>query len=278
MVFRKDTQYHRITVIDRGNVRSLKFDNRRQSAIDLRDGYTSDIRYTDYLHLALALKPDAGRALVIGLGGGTLPKRMWRDYREMRIDVVEIDPVVVDVARRYFDMPSDPRLRVFTADGRRFVADTEERYDIVVIDAYYADSIPFHLATTEFFRQVRGVLSSDGVVAYNLIGRVEGDGSELFRSFYRTVRSVWSGVYVFPVGLAQDEAPRLTRNIVMLASDVAVPDAVLLDRIERRVGGRVSVRGFADFGADLYTRPVPVADVPDLSDRFAPVDSVIRVD
>lgn len=278
IVFRKDTQYHRITVIDRGDVRSLKFDNRRQSAIDMRDGYSSDIRYTDYLHLAVALKPDAKKVLVIGLGGGALPKRMWRDYPGMSVDAVEIDPVVVDVAKRYFGMPDDPRLRVFTADGRQYVAGTKERYDIVVIDAYYSDSIPFHLATTEFFEQVRGVLAPDGVVAYNLISRVEGPGSELFRSFHKTLAGVWSDVYVFPVGLSRDNTPGMTHNIVILASDGAVPDGVLLDRIAGRVGGKVSVPGFETFGADLYTKPVPTADVPDISDRYAPVDSLIRVD
>ncbi len=277
-MFRKDTRYHRITVIDRGGVRSLKFGDRRQSAIELRDGYSSDIRYTDYLHLALAVKPDARRVLVIGLGGGTLPKRMWRDYPAMRIDSVEIDPVVVDVARRYFGMPDDPRLRVFTTDGRQYVAGTKERYDIAVVDAYYADSIPFHLATEEFFRQLRGVLTPDGVVAYNLIGRIEGDGSRLFRSFYKTIGAVWRHVYVFPVGLSADATPHLIRNIVILASDAAVPEGILLDRIERRVDGRVSVRGFADFGADLYRRRVPTAGVPVLSDRYAPADSMLPVD
>jgi spermidine synthase len=278
IVFRKDTQYHRITVTDRQGVRSLKFDNRRQSAIDLKDGYSSDIAYTDYLHLALALKPDAKRVLVLGLGGGALPKRMWHDYPGMQIDSVEIDPVVVDVAKRYFGMPDSPRLRVFTQDARQYVATTRDRYDIVVVDAYYADSIPFHLTTAEFFRQVRRILNPDGVVAYNLIGNVEGGNSKLFRSFYKTVGSVWPDTYVFPVGIAKENNPTMIRNIILLASDGAVPDSILLDRIERRVDGRVSVRGFADFGADLYMQRIPIADVPELTDRFAPVDSLIHIE
>lgn len=277
IVFRKDTQYHRITVTDKGDVRSLKFDDRRQSAIDLSDPYTSDIRYTDYLHLALALKPDAKRVLVIGLGGAVLPMRMWHDYPGMTIDSVEIDPVVVDVAKRYFGMPSDPRLHVLTGDGRQYVASTRERYDVVVVDAYYADSLPFHLATDEFFRQVREVLTPDGVVAYNIVASVDGAGSKLFRSIYKTAGGVWPNLYAFPIGLSADREPSRIRNIVLLATGAPVTADVLRQRIARRVDGRVTIDGFDRFGDDLYTKPVPLRDVPKLTDTYAPVDSLIHL-
>jgi spermidine synthase len=277
IVYRKDTQYHRITVIDKGDVRSLKFDDRRQSAIDLSDPYQSDIRYTDYLHLALALKPDAKRVLVLGLGGGVLPKRMWHDYPGISVDSVEIDPVVVDVAHRYFGMPNDPRLRVFTGDGRQFVAATKERYDIVVVDAYYADSLPFHMATAEFFGQVRDILTPGGVVAYNIIASVDGDGSRLFRSIYKTADGVWPHLYAFPIALSQDRAPTAVRNIVLLATAAPVSREELLSRIASRVDGRVTIPGFQSFGDDLDTKPVPTRDVPTLTDGYAPVDSLIHL-
>jgi spermidine synthase len=278
IVYRRDTQYHRITVTDRGNVRSLKFDNRRQSAVDLRDGFTSDIRYTDYLHLAMAVKPDAKRVLVLGLGGGALPKRMFHDYPAVRIDSVEIDPVVADVARRYFDLPDDPRVRVFVGDARQYVKTTKERYDVVVVDAYYSDSLPFHLATEEFFEQVHGVLAPDGVVAYNVISSVEGDSSKLFRSMYRTAEGVWKNLFAFPIGLHAQRDPFALRNIVVLATDAPLTADGLRARVTSRVGGRVSVPSFDRFVDDLYTKPVTVSDVPVLTDRYAPVDSLIHLE
>jgi spermidine synthase len=151
---------------------------------------------------------------------------MWRDYAPMRIDSVEIDPVVVDVARRYFDMPEDPRLRVFTGDARQYVASTKDRYDVIVVDAYYSDSLPFHLATTEFFQQVRGILAPDGVVAYNVISHVEGGGSDLFRSFRKTVGGVWRNVYVFPIGISTDRAPGMLRNGLTAIYENAAADPV----------------------------------------------------
>jgi spermidine synthase len=277
VLFRRDTQYHRITVTEGDGARHLRFDASHQSAIDLADGITSRIRYPDYLQLAMAAKPDAKRVLVIGLGGGAVTTRFWHDYPDVRVDSVEIDPVVVDVARRYFALPEDPRLRVFVQDGRRFVQTSTDTYDIVVIDAYYADSLPFHLTTEEFYREVKSRLSPDGVVAMNIISAVEGDQSKLFRSIYRTSGTVWSRLWVFRVNLGDGAPPTARENIALLATDSRVSTADLLARIRGRVGGRSQVPGFADMGGDLYERAVPMEDVPVMTDAYAPTDSLISV-
>lgn len=277
VLFREDTQYHRITVTEKDNVRSLRFDRSRQTAISLEDGYTSVIAYPNYLHLALAANPEAKRVLVLGLGAGAVTKRMWRDYPEMTIDSVEIDPVVVDVAERYFGLPEDERLTVTVNDGRRFIQGTDETYDIIIVDAYYADSLPFHLTTSEFFSELKAHLKPGGVVAYNVISSVEGETSELFRSMYRTAGGVYAHLWVFPIGISENGATEQNRNIIVLATDADVSQAELLGRIEDRVGARVTIDGFETFGEDLYTEIVPVADVPELTDAFAPTDSLIQV-
>jgi spermidine synthase len=277
VLFRKDTQYHRIAVTESGTVRHLRFDSSHQSAIDMTDGLTSIIRYPDYLQLPMALVPDAKRVLVIGLGGGAVTKRYWHDYPDMRVDSIEIDPVVVDVAKRYFGLPTDPRLRVFAQDGRRFVQTTKEKYDIIVLDAYYADSLPFHLTTQEFFREVKSRLNPGGVVVYNVISALEGEDSRLFRSMYRTAGSVWSDLSVFSVQSGQGDAPTVRQNIAMLATDRRVSRTELLAAIRGRAGGVVKVPGFAEMANDLYSGTVLFADVPVLTDSYAPTDSLIQV-
>ncbi|HET6498877.1 MAG TPA: fused MFS/spermidine synthase, partial [Coriobacteriia bacterium] len=279
ILFERDTEYHRVLVTESDGVRTLLFDRSRQTSVSVEDPTVSRLRYTDYLHLALAVNPEARRVLVLGLGGGALPARMLRDYPAMTIDAVEIDPVVVDVARRFFSLPEDDRLSVHVMDARRWVQGTEERYDVIVVDCYYADAIPFHLMTQEFFEELDGVLEPGGVVAYNLISAVEGDRSELFRSLYRTAGTVWDHAWVFPVERRDGrESLRLTRNIVMLASDSRVSRQTLLERVESRVDGQVTVEGFERFGERLYTGVVGQADVPVLTDSYAPTDSLIRVD
>jgi spermidine synthase len=277
VLFRSDTQYHRITVTEDEEVRHLRFDRSHQSAVYVDDEYESAIRYPDYLHLSLAANPDAKRTLVLGLGGGTLVKRMWRDYDPMRIDAVEIDPEVIDVAYTYFALPEDPRITVAEEDARRYVQRTDRTYGIVVIDAYYADGLPFHLTTREFFEEVDAVLEPDGVVAYNVISAVEGEPSELFRSLYRTAGTVWEHLWAFPIGIGEDGDLERNRNIIVLATDADLSETELLQRIAGRVDGRVSIDGFDDMGDDLFRGIVGLADVPELTDEHAPTDSLIHV-
>ncbi len=277
ILFRADTQYHRITVTEDDDARHLRFDSSHQSAISLDDPYQSRIRYPDYMHLALALKPDAKRVLVLGLGGGAITKRFWRDYPTVTVDSVEIDPVVVEVARKYFWLPEDERSRVFIEDARRYVQSTGETYDIVIVDAYYSDSLPFHLTTGEFLREIKSVMAPDGVLAYNVISAAEGRGSDLFRSMYRTALGVWDDLWVFPIGISSSGSTETRRNIIVLATDTRVTESDLREVIASRVDGAVTIDGYAEMAEDLYTAPVEVADVPLLTDSHAPTDSLIQV-
>jgi len=277
VLHREDSQYHRITVTQADNIRHLRFDASNQTAIDMADGYRSEISYPNYADLALAVNPDAKRVLILGLGGGAIPKRWWRDYPDMQIDTVEIDPAVVRVAKEYFDLPDDPRLRVFTQDARRFVQTSTDSYDVIFVDAYYADSLPFHLTTNEFFGEVKQRLAPGGVVAYNAIGSVTGERSKMFRGMHKTVSANWENVWVFPIGIADSGLTELGRNIIVLASDADVSDDELVRRVESSVDGRVKLAEYPSFAADLYTNTIVADDVPLLTDAFAPVDSLIKV-
>lgn len=277
VLYRKDTQYHRLYVTEDDFERHLRFDRSHQSAMDLDDPFESSISYTDYLHLPMALQPDAKRVLIIGLGGGTAVKRYWRDYPEMQVDVVELDLVVVDVAYDYFELPRDPRISVSTEDGRRFLQATDAKYDIIILDAYYADSLPFHLTTEEFFREVAEHLEPGGVIAYNVIASLEGPGSRLFRSMHRTASLVWDRLWIFPVDYGGPTTASQRRNIIVMATDSRVSEQDLRRRIESRVDGRVTVPEFDTFANDLYTDLVSVGDVPVLTDQHAPTDSLIEV-
>jgi spermidine synthase len=255
--------YHEINVTDYDFLRVLRFQRNRQSSMYLDAPYETDFEYPAYLHTPLAIKPDARRALVIGLGGGSVVKRYWRDYPEMWLDVVELDPEIVDVAYTYFALPRDERIRVFVDDGRRFLDTTNETYDIVIIDAFDEDQVPRQLTTDEFLREVRDHLSPGGVIAYNFIGVISGERSKPFRSLYRTLCNVWRRVWVFTMDEGVDTEGV---NLILLASDAPLTDDELRQRLENRVYGRVSVPGFAMFSDDLYPGKVRTGDVPIITD------------
>lgn len=264
-----DSPYHRLHVTDNDGVRLLRFERNHQSSMRLDDPFETDIRYVGYLHIALAVKPDAERMLAIGLGGGSFVKRAWRDYPALEIDAVELDPQVVEIAYAFFALPQDPRITVTVGDGREVLAISSATYDIIVIDAFDDDRVPRPLTTEEFMRLCRDHLSPDGVIAYNVIGSVYGPHSKHFRSLHRTASNVWRHVWSFPVDIASDARDQ-TRNIVMLASDADLTDDELTERIASRVDGRVTVPGFELFAEDLYRGAIRTGDVPLLLDEGRP--------
>ena len=264
-MYTHDSGYHRIRITEGHGVRLLKFERNEQSSMRMDDPYETDIQYVGYFHLSLAIKPDATRALVIGLGGGSVVKRMWRDYLTMHIDAVELDDEVIEVAYAFFALPEDERIHVFNDEGRAHLTRSNEIYDIIIIDAFNDDHIPRPLLTEEFLRLCRDHLSPDGVIVYNVIGSVYGSHSKLFRSLHRTARNVWRNIWTFPVGVGTDPRDN-TRNIVMLASDTELSDDELLARIASRVDGMVTVPAFERFGEDLYRGSIRSGDVPLLLD------------
>ncbi len=264
-MYEHESPYHRLRVTESDGVRRLSFERKLQSSMRIDDPFETDIDYVNYLHTTMAVRPDARRTLAVGLGGGSLIKRMWRDYPEMHIDVIELDPAVIEVARRFFELPDDPRINVVAGDGRAFIASTSETYDIMVIDAFDDVRVPLALTTEEFMRSCHLRLNPDGVLAYNVFGAVAGLYSKPFRSLYRTLSSVWRTVWVFAIGMQNRPAEEI-RNIVLLATDSDVTTDELLGRIASRVDGRVTVPGFDSCAQDLYLDPIRTGDAAIITD------------
>ncbi len=279
VVYAKETRYHRLAVVDDDESRHLRFDNSFQSGMYLDDPYRTRYRYTDFFNLGLAYNRRARNVLFIGLGGGSAPKRMWRDFPKLRIHAVELDPVVVDVGYRLFRVPRDPRLRVEADDGRRFLARNGKRWDVIAIDAFYADSVPFHLTTREFLELVRSRLAPGGVVLTNAIGALTGPDSRLFRSLYRTYRSAFPTVVVHPTILPHEGGLDTVRNLIMVATEQAAPQKrFLLERWRAVRRQAPSAPRLTKPILDRYDRPIPTRDVPTLTDDYAPTDALLFID
>ena len=276
LLYAKDSRYHRIAVVEDGDSRYLRFDSSFQSGMYQDDPYETRFEYSDYLQLSLAYNADARNVLFIGLGGGSAPKRMWRDFPSVRFDAVEIDPDVVDVAYRFFELPRDERLDVEVEDGRRYLVQNDGPWDAIVIDAFYSDSIPFHLATQEFLDLARSRLAPGGVIVTNIIGAVGGAESRLFRSMLRTYRAVFPTVAVHPVRVEGDTNLGGVRNVILVAGEGAAPSKGFLTERWREVRRRSP--GAPDLTTalqDRVDRPIPTNDVPVLTDDYAPTDALL---
>jgi spermidine synthase len=278
LVYSKNTRYHGLTVVDDDDTRYLRFESSFQSGMYLDDAFRTRFDYSDYLQLPLAYSSNVRKILFVGLGAGSAQKRMWRDFPELDIQTVELDPVVRDVAYRYFRFPRNSRLQVTVEDGRRFLQRNGERWDAIVMDAYFSDSLPFHLTTIEFLELARSRLRPGGVIASNVIGSISGAGSKLFRSMYKTYRAAFPTVTVHPVKQPGEDDSALM-NIIVVAGEGAAPGKDVL--LERWEAVRARVSGAADLTKAIRDRRdaiVPTRDVPVLTDDYAPTDALLFID
>jgi spermidine synthase len=277
--YAKDTRYHRLSVADDETTRYLRFDNTYQSGMIIDRPFATAFEYADMFHLLRAYNPEARNVLFIGLGGGSSPKRLWRDFPDLGLQAVELDPVVVDVAYRFFELPRDDRLQVAIEDGRRYLDSNGERYDAILIDAFFADAIPFHLFTAEFMELARSRLNPGGVIMTNMIGSIAGPRSRLFRSVYRTYRAVFPTVLVHPVILGGDEDDTAVRNLILVATEGAAPAKAFLTKRWADISAEYRlVPDLTQQIRDRHDRPIPIDGVPTLTDQYAPTDALLLIE
>lgn len=162
----------------------------------LVDGVWDYFMIVPYFNNPPYTQNDVGNLLLIGSAAGTISKAFSQIYGPIPIDGVEIDPGIIQAGRQWFDM-NEPNLTVYAQDGRFFLANTSNTYDIIGVDAYRPPYIPFHLTTQEFFREIYDHLNDDGVMVINA-GRTATDYS-LVNALSSTMRSVFPSVYVLDV-------------------------------------------------------------------------------
>ncbi|ELZ33327.1 spermidine synthase [Halogeometricum pallidum JCM 14848] len=267
VVYETQTPYQELRVVDSGEVRTLYLDGQRHSAMDLEEPYRHVFDYTRYFHLPLLMTDDVDRVLFVGGGGFTGPKRFVRDYPNVTVDVVEIDPEVVSTAKRYFSVEESERLNVYTRGGRQYLQETNQTYDLIVLDAYRKDKVPFELTTVEFMELANDRLDEDGVLFANLISAPSGPASQFYRAEYKTISRAFPRVYSFPTA-----GGTVVQNIEVVATknDARLTEEELLARnAEREIG--------IDLSSEIrnYREAPPTDDVPLLRDDRAPVDSLL---
>lgn len=273
IVFQRDSIYHHILVSDDHTYRTLRFDNKNESRMLRSDPMDGGLDYTYYCHIPFCLDRRITNVMVIGLGGGTLPKRYVHDYPAVVVDAVEIDRVVCDVAQKFFDVRPGPRLRLHVQDGRAFVMRATNVYDLIVIDAYtvnrYGSTIPAHLTTREFFRQARQRLSAHGWLAYNC---AQAPHRPMTAALVKTMATCFTQLFVFKSAHGE--------NTIIVASVAALPfhtpDQLVALASQALRDGAVRLPTMVSRAGDLCTNTFDTARAVLLTDDYAPVDTLMR--
>jgi spermidine synthase len=200
ILFDHESDFQRVIVSERGDRRTLRFGDPSgavQSRVRL--GHPEEL-LVPYVRVAMdvveALPAAPRRVLVIGLGGGSMPSYLHTTLPEVHIDVAEIDPVVVEVAHRFFGFVEDNRLRVLVGDARDLLPAVTEPYDLILVDAYGRDAIPLELTTRDFLHSVERATVPGGTVVANVWG---GTSNQLYSSILANYSGVFDELEVIPV-------------------------------------------------------------------------------
>ncbi len=154
--------------------------------------YELPLSYAQLMQAGLLYQTKPKSLLMIGLGGGMICRYMKRYSPELKITGVELDADVINLSKKYFKQEEDSDLNVINADGRLFLSNTDNIYDLFMLDAYKGGYIPFHLCTNEFYKLVSEHLNKSGVVVLNL-----HCGSKLFNEILFTLRNSFKSIDLY---------------------------------------------------------------------------------
>ncbi len=202
LIYEAESSYNYIQVLAEGEYRYLRLNEGQgiHSVYHPTELYYSgpweQVLAAPYFNPAPYQPAELKNLAIVGLAAGTTARQVTAAYGPVAIDGFEIDPKIVEVGRRFFDM-NQPNLNVIVQDGRYGLDHSPRRYQVISIDAYRPPYIPWHLTTREFFSEVRAHLTDDGVVTIN-VGRAPNDRS-LIDALSATLLAVFPSVHVMDV-------------------------------------------------------------------------------
>jgi len=271
-VFSADGRYDRILVRDivyrDRPTRILLQDRNINSGMYLDDGRMA-FDYTRFFDLYRLFVPRLETVLAIGGGAYSVPRAILRDAPGARIDVAEIEPALFELAQRYFDLPDDRRLRNHVIDGRRFLRDSEQRYDLIFLDVYRSfAAVPMQFATREFFRLVNDRLDDDGVFIANYYASLADDTRPLILSLLKTMREELPRVYLLAT---VDPASEELQNFIFIGQRTGRPGPAVDLRQAREIDfSYPELRRVAELELRPDERQLSAALV--YTDDYAPVE------
>ncbi|MBF0184819.1 MAG: fused MFS/spermidine synthase [Magnetococcales bacterium] len=267
-IYEAKSLYRNILVYEQHGIRCMKFgihDNGRQSCIDSEMPDRLVLEYTKLVLGGLYLNPKPQSALIIGLGGGTLPKVFQKLYPGIKLDCVELDPAVTLVAKQFFGLVPAADTRLFDEDGRVFVKRAmrrQQQYDLIILDAFDHLYVPEHLMTKEFFEEMKSLLTPAGVLVANTYPS---------RKLYPLESATYQAVFGDFYQLQQ-------RNRIIIASKQPLPNEAQLARNADLVEEKLQRFGVTkQWLLPLFTQKV---DWPSnsrmLTDQYSPANLLIN--
>lgn len=261
-----DTTYNRVWIYNRTDnnykkVRSLLINNEHSSAM-YQNSNELVYEYTKYYHLAKHFFPDFKNTLMIWWAWYSFPKSFLENYPNSTIDVVEIDPKLTSLAKKYFNLKDNKNLQIYHEDWRVFLNKTDKKYDVIFWDAFSSHhSLPYQLTTKEAIQKKYDILSKNWIVILNIISSIEWEKWKFLQAEYKTYKSVFPQVFVFPVWNENDW--QNLQNIILIAL-----------KSEEKPSFTSTDLTINNYLKHLRKLPIDLS-MPLLTDDYAPVDYYI---
>ncbi len=263
---KRESLYNNIFVFGDKELVTMTFgQNKRyytESSMRLSDPGALSVGYTRYMTLGVAYPAKLERMLEIGLGGGRTVSYLNAALPDTAILAVELDKDVVELAKKYFRFTESAKLRTLVSDGRSFLLRDNDRWDVIMIDAYRGPFVPFHLLTKEFYTLVKSRLAPGGVVVQNI-----EPSTMLFDSATATLASVFPSVDLYGA----------EGNVVAIAYEG--PSLRQADLLARATAAQERYKLRYDLRTMVAVRRVlgrPTGKV--MSDDFAPVETMRAIE
>ncbi len=263
-LYEGDSIYHHITIREDGGERCMIFGRQRdlrQTCIDLAKPDISVFEYSAMMFAGFLFRPDAKKVCLIGLGGGYIPTVFRMHLPKVRLQTVEVDPLVDKLARKYFAFAVPANQALAIDDGRQFLKKSRERYDQIWLDAFNSDYIPAHMTTKEFLQLAKSRLNDGGIVIQNLFC-----DNKLYDAQIATFQTVFAKVFVF-------EGQR-SGSCIIVASDRPACEPAELRKQAEKWGGKI---GRIDLLAESGKCRVSLIlkNAPILTDDFNPANLLL---
>ena len=184
-----------IEVSEKDGIRSLHLGSDTvQSSMKLDDPYELVLSYTRAMMAFLLFRPQPEHIVMVGLGGGSLPKFVYRHLTGTRTTVIESEPRVIAIARQYFHLPpDDDRLSVASGEGGAWVASHPDCCDVLMVDGYDGREQVSQLCSADFYSNTRLALSENGILVVNL-----WSSDSRYDVYLQRIESVFDAVVCVP--------------------------------------------------------------------------------
>lgn len=270
LLVEKESLYNNIYIYSDPPLVTLKFGHNgrlyTESAYNTKDDRDLPVAYTRYMTAGLIYPKEIKSILEIGSGGGRTAWYLHRYLPDVPITTVELDPTVAELAQEHFGIKNEKNFKIATRDGRLFLREGKERYDIILIDAYRGPFVPFHLLTKEFYQAVKADLNDGGVVVQNI-----EPTTMLFDAAAKTIQAVFANVEFYVadgnvVTVAYDGPKRTFEDIKRAAGERQAAFKLRYDLTKMLAQRR------------LLKSDTISAEAKVLTDDFAPVEALKAIE